>query len=100
MIFKENILGYWKGYFIVLSLGIRDDILYVMKCGEFILMIFVDLLKVFDIIRYKIILRKFSYFGFLKDYFIWIINYLSGRQYFVQIDDKVFDRCNVNFGVF
>ena len=70
-----------------------------MKRGELTLTILADLSKAFDTIRYKTILRKLSHLGFSKDYLIWTINYLSGRQHFVQTDDKVSDRCNVNFGV-
>ena len=99
MIFVENISGYRKGHSTVPSLGIRDDILHAMKRGELTLTILADLSKAFDTIRYKTILRKLSHLGFSKDYLIWTINYLSGRQHFVQTDDKVSDRCNVNFGV-
>ena len=80
-------------------LGIRDDILHAMKLGELTLMILADFSKAFDTIRYKTVLRKLSHLGFSNEYLIWTINYLSGRRHFVQVDDKISDRCNVNFGV-
>ena len=99
-IFKENISGYRKGHSTTtVRLGIRDDILHAMKRGELTLMILADFSKAFNTIRYKTVLRKLRHLGFSNEYLIWTINYLSGRRHFVQDDDNVSDRCNVNFGV-
>lgn len=51
------IFGFCKGYLIIIVLlCIRDDIIRVMKKGEFILMVLVDYLKVFDIVLYFVII--------------------------------------------
>ena len=100
MIFKENISGHQKGHSTTtVLLGIRDGILHAMKRGQLTLMILADFSKAFDTIRYKTVLRRFSHLRLSKEHLIWTVNYLSGRQHFVQIDDKVSDRCNVSFGV-
>ena len=52
--------------------------------------------KAFD---YETVLKKMHSTGFSKDYLRWLISYLTGRQQFVQIDDKVSDYVNVSFEV-
>ena len=37
--------------------------------------------------------------GFSKGFFLWLINYLSNRCHFVQIDDRYSGLANVAFGV-
>lgn len=52
-IFYDRFFGYRKRYLIImLLLCFWDDIFWVMKCGEFIMVIFRDFLKVFDMVDY------------------------------------------------
>ncbi len=80
-------------------LGIRDEIVCAMKCGEVTIMVLADFSKAFDTIKYKTVLKKLGLLGFSKDYLKWTIQYLTGRKHFVQIDDNKSELCTVNFGV-
>lgn len=70
-----------------------------MKREELALIIHADFSKAFGTTRYKTVLRKLSHLRFSNEYLIWTINYLGGRRHFVQVEDKVSNRCNVNFEV-
>ena len=97
---KDNISGFRKGHSTTTALlGIRDDIIRVMKRGEITLMIMADFSKAFDTIKYKTVLRKLNLLGFSKAYLRWTINYLTGRSQFVQIDDRTSDIRVIDFGV-
>ena len=61
--------------------------------------VFADYSKAFDTVAYETIPTKMHSIGFSKDYLIWLISYLTGRQQFVEIDEKVSDYVNVSFGV-
>ena len=63
-----------------------------MKRGELTLIILADFSKAFDTIN---VLRKV----FSNEYLICTTNYLSAGQHFVPVNDKVFDKGSVNFGV-
>ena len=58
-----------------------------------------DYSKAFDTVAYETVLKKMHSIGFSKDYLTWLISYLTRRQQFVQIDDKVSDYVNDSFGV-
>lgn len=77
-------LGFRKGYSIIIVLiGIRDDLKRFMNRGEVLLMVFVDYFKVFDIVRFSIVLKKMYRLGFFGLFLKWMINYLLDRRYFV-----------------
>ena len=80
-LFKDNISGFRKGHSTTMVLlGIRDDIVHAMKCGEVTLMVLADFSKAFDTIKYKTVLKKLGLLGFSKDYLKWTIQYLTGRK--------------------
>lgn len=58
-IFYDRIFGYRKRYLIImLLLCFRDDIFWVMKRGEIIMIIFIDFLKVFDMVDYISVVKN------------------------------------------
>lgn len=76
--------GFNKGCLIfMVFLGIRDELLSFMKRREVIFMVLVVFLKVFDIVCFKMVIIKLYYFGFLKNVFEWLVNYLCDRRYYV-----------------
>ena len=97
---KDNISGFRKGHSTTtVLLRIKDDIIKAMKREEITLMVLADFSKAFDTIKYKTVLKKLDYLGFLKSFLNWTIEFLTDRRHFVQIDDKTSDRSRVNFGV-
>lgn len=69
-------------------IGIRDDIIKAMNRGEVTIMVFADFSEAFDTAHFDIIKRKLHSMGFSKQFLLWVMNYLTGRQQYVQIDDK------------
>ena len=47
---------------------------------------FIDLLKAFDTVDYKVFLSKLPFMEIVGDDLNWIANYLSGRYQYVQYD--------------
>ena len=70
-----------------------------MHRGEVTIMVFADFSKAFDTVHFDIIIRKLHLMGFSQQFLRWIMNYLKGRQQYVQIDDKRSEKLNTNFGV-
>ena len=70
-----------------------------MHRGEVTIMVFADFSKAFDTVHFDIIIRKLHSMGFSKQFLRWIMNYLKGRQQYVQNDDKKSEKLNTNFGV-
>ena len=92
--------GFRKGHSITTTLlGMRDDIIQLIRKGEVSLLVFADYSKVFDTVRFKTIINKMSKMGFSRGFQSWLINYLSNRSQFVQIDEKASSMENVAFGV-
>ena len=86
--FNDSIMGFRKGYSTAMTLlGIRDDIMPAMRCGEVILMVLTDYSKAFDTVHFKYIIYKMYSMGFFQNFLHWILCYLMGHQQFVQIDD-------------
>ena len=83
-------------------------ILYLLsKCAEFnntqprkyTMSIFCDLSKAFDVINHEILIKKLEYYGIrgiVKD---WILNYLSDRTQFVQLENCKSGICKIECGV-
>ena len=99
-LYRNNISGFRKRHSATTVLfGITDDIKHTMKRSEITLIIMADYSKAFDTIRFKTVFSKLNDLGFLKDYLKWIIDYLTGRMHFVQVDDKRSNCCDVSFRV-
>ena len=75
-------------------LKLKDDISKEMKKGE--VAILADFSKAFD---YRTLLRELHAIVFSKRLLYLFIDYLSNRQQLVQIDDKMSEKLQINFGV-
>ena len=69
-------------------LQIRDDIIPAMKKGEVTLIAFADFSKAFDTVEYATVFKKLHNVGFSHDEIFWVLNYLTGRKQYVQINEK------------
>ena len=49
--------------------------------------VFIDLKKAFDAINHNILIDKMEHYGVRGTANKWIVNYLNGRQQYVQIDN-------------
>ncbi len=99
-LFNNSISGFRKGHSTAtMLLGIRDDIIRAMRCGEVTLMILVDYSKAFDTVNFRSVITKMHSMGFSKNFLHWILAYLTKRQQFVQIDDKFSEKLQTRFGV-
>ena len=70
-----------------------------MKKGEVTLAILADFSKAFDTVDYRTLLRELHTIGFSERLLYLFRDYLSNRQQLVQIDDKISEKLQVNFGV-
>ena len=70
-----------------------------MKKREVTLIAFADFSKAFDTVDYLTVLRKLHAIGFSTSSLTWVLNYLTSRKQFVQVNDKQSDPLNVHFGV-
>ena len=70
-----------------------------MKSGEITIAIFADYSKAFDTIDFDILIHKLHTLNFSKPFLYWILNYLSNREHFVQINTTSSTRLLSTFGV-
>ena len=84
---------------IPLLLKLRDDIRRAMNKSEVTLAILIDYSKAFDKIDYKKLLLKLNQMGFSKKSIEVIHSYITERNQFVQIDDKVSNLAHIYFGL-
>ncbi|CAB4030636.1 Hypothetical predicted protein [Paramuricea clavata] len=70
-----------------------------MKKGEVTLIAFADFSRAFDTVDYSVAVRKLHDIGMSRAALKWIVNYLSLRKQFVQVNDKQSELAKVTFGV-
>jgi hypothetical protein len=71
-----------------------------MKKREVTLIAFADFSKAFDTVDYLTVLRKLhAVIVFSTSSLTWVLNYLTSRKQFVQVNDKQSDPLNVHFGM-
>ena len=63
------------------------------------MMVCADYSKAFDTVQFKAVLTKMHGMGFSHTFLQWMVNYLTDRKQFVQIDDKSSEAAIVKFGV-
>ena len=63
------------------------------------MMILADFSKALHTICFRNLITKMSKVGFLRDFLIWTLKYITHRKQVVQIDDTCSEVKNVNFGV-
>ena len=99
-ILHSGMSGFRKGHSInSVLLRIRDDIIRAMKKGEVTLIAFADFSKAFDTVEYASVFKKLHNVGFSHDAVFWVLNYLTGRKQYVQINEKQSQAVDVQFGV-
>ena len=70
-----------------------------MNRTEVTLSVFADYSKAFDTVDYQVLIEKLHNLNFSKSSLLLILDYLSERKQYVQIDDKLSPHNNVHFGV-
>ena len=99
-IFHSGMSGFRKGHSTnSVLLRIRDEIIRAMKKGEVTLIACADFSKAFDTVEYATVFKKLRNVGFSHDAIVWVLNYLTGRKQYVQINEKQSQVVDVQFGV-
>ena len=70
-----------------------------MKHGEVTLMVLANFSKAFDTVRFSKRIAKMNKLGLSKSFVLLMLNYVSCRKQFIQIDDKQYELVDVKFGV-
>ena len=70
-----------------------------MKSGEVTLAVFVDFSKAFDTINFNMLIHKLHSLHFSKNFLYLILNYLSNRNHFIQIDSQCLNLLYSKIGV-
>ena len=92
--------GFRKGHSTITALlKFKDDISKAMKKGEITLAVFADFSKAFNTVDPEVLINKLSKMNFSKSFLHWLISYLSDREQFVQINDKISSKAIIRFGV-
>ena len=82
-----------------LLIKMRDDILNAMDKGEVTIAVLTDFSKAFDTVDYPTLLKKLHALNMSKNTLKLMASYLTERQQYVQIDDKLSTSELVTFGV-
>ena len=65
-----------------------DQILKSFEYNKYILGVFMDLSKAFDIVDHSVLLKKLELYGVTDGNHSWLKNYLSNRKQFTQVNNK------------
>ena len=99
-VLNDKVTGFRKSHFTITSLlGIKDDIIRAMKKPEISLMVLEDYSKAFDTVSFQSIITKMHKLNFSKSFLMWVLNYMSNREQFVQIDDRTSSKMTIDFGI-
>ena len=92
--------GYRQGHSCVTILHkLHNDIQLSFKKGDVTLTVMADYSKAFDTVNYSTLVTKLRSLKFSYSFIYLIIDYLSDRQQYVQIDDKKSNLRQVKYGV-
>ena len=92
--------GFRKGHSTTTILSkLRDDIRRAMNKSEVTIALMIDFSKAFDTVDHRTLLLKLHHLNFSRDTLKLILDYLSDRKQFVQVDDKSSDTSPIYFGV-
>ena len=70
-----------------------------LRPKEMTLTILCDLSKAFDVINHGKLVGKLEFYGIWRIVKDWIINYLTDRAQYVQINSHMSEQCNIKCGV-
>ena len=62
-------------------------------------MVLANFSKAFDTVRFSKRIAKMNKLGLSKSFVLLMLNYVSCRKQFIQIDDKQYELVDVKFGV-
>ena len=81
------------------TLELIDTLLQTLDKKDIPISIFLYLSKAFDTIDHKILYVKLRHYGINGVLLNWLINYLTGRQQFVKLDDEISNTLPISTGV-
>ena len=81
------------------TLELIDTLLQTLDKKDIPISIFLDLSKAFDTIDHNILYIKLRHYGINGVPLNWLINYLTGRQQFVKLDDEISNTLPISTGV-
>ena len=70
-----------------------------MKKGEITLAIFTDYSKAFDTVDPEVLINKLFKLNFSKPFLHWLVSYLTDREQYIQINDKLSSKVTIQWGV-
>ena len=99
-VYRPNQSGFRKGHSTTtLLLKLRDDIIEAMSKSEVTLSILIDYSKAFDTIDHSTLIEKLKKLNFSNSSLKIIMSFLSNRQQFIQVNDKISPTQAIHFGV-
>ncbi|CAL4059497.1 unnamed protein product [Meganyctiphanes norvegica] len=66
---------------------------------KYIISVFLELSKTFDVIDHKILEMKLEYYGFKRKFLEFLMSFIKDRKYFVHINGINSDTKSVNIGL-
>ena len=100
MLYMDTQTGFRKGHSTATTLlKFKDDITKAMKKGEITLAIFADYSKAFDTVDFEILINKLYKLNFFKSFLHWLASYLTNRQQYMRVNDKLSTQITTTFGV-
>ena len=76
-----------------------DYIISGLRDGNYIVYIFMDLSKAFDVLNHDILKSKLEHYGFRENFLNLLMNFVENRQYFVSANGYTSSTKTVNIGV-
>lgn len=102
---RENVLykyqfGFRKNHSTQMALSILIDQLHnSINCKKYVLGVFLDLSKAFDLVNYNILFSKLEHYGIRGHGLKLIKDYLNEREQYVQYNTKKSPHGHINMGV-
>ena len=99
-VYNSTQSGFRKGHLTqTLLLKFRDDIQKVLNRNEITMPAMIDYSKAFDTIDHESLIRKLASLNFSNSSIKIILNYLTNRKQYVQVNDKQSTQLPIYFGV-
>ena len=92
--------GFRHGYSTILAMiYLVDKISQSLDNGDYVLGLYLDFTKAFDIVNHAILLQKLEHYGVRGVALNWFKSYLSGRTQFVDYQGVRSTTCHITCGV-
>ena len=76
-----------------------DHIQNKLNDNKYVVSVFMDLSKAFDVINHKILETKLYHYGFRGKFLEFLLSFIKDRRYFVHINGQNSETITVNIGV-